>query len=169
MDYKALKKEVVMDAHYDSDVDEPQLELISGFTLVTHSVEPWVPVLPFSFLFCLATSLIIPSLILQIWKKIFKFGDFQERKKHPSLKIRSTSTPHCTWSQMWIIWYGARETFYYYYYLGSFNTNYIIFRKCWNFQKLISFLIKKKLWKKILNFEDYSLLFFSKMINFKIN
>jgi hypothetical protein len=76
-------------------------------------------------------------------KKIFKFGDFQERKKHPSLKTRSTSTPHCTWSQMWIIWYGARETFYYYY-LGSFNTNYIIFKKCWNFQKLISFLIFKK-------------------------
>jgi hypothetical protein len=49
VDYKALKKEVVMDAHYDSDVDEPQLELISGFTLVTHSVEPWVPLLPLSF------------------------------------------------------------------------------------------------------------------------
>ncbi len=85
------------------------------------------------FSFCLTTSLVIPSLILQIWKKIFKFGDFQERKKHPSLKTRSTSTPHCTWSQMWIIWYWARETLYYYY-LGSFNTNYIIFKNVENFK-----------------------------------
>jgi hypothetical protein len=40
------------------------------------------------------------------------------------------------------------------YYLGSFDINYIIFRDIAIFKKIKSSNNKKKLWKKILNFEE---------------
>ncbi len=49
---------------------------------------------PFLFFFWVSTtSLVIPSLILQIWKIIFKFGDFQEKKKTPKFKNQVQLNP----------------------------------------------------------------------------
>ncbi len=78
-----------------------------------------------------------------------------------------------SWSFVWLsIWFsfgvllllGTRH-YWLPYYLGSFDTNYIIFRNVWNFpQKKI--LIKEKKWNKILNLQEYSI---CQNENFKMN
>jgi hypothetical protein len=73
-------------------------------------------------------------------------GDFQEKKTTPKFKNQVHLNPtlqHMIPDLNHMI-LGQGTTLYYYYYLGSFNTNYIIFKNVENFQKLIFFPKKPK-------------------------